>query len=56
MIAASRGGRAGVGRGARALLNRHNALAYLLITSGTAMIALANDLFLIPNRPGPDRQ
>ncbi len=35
---------------ARALFNRQSLQAYLLITLGATLIALANDLFLIPNK------
>ena len=35
---------------ARVLFNRQNLRAYLLITLGATLIALANDLFLIPNK------
>jgi uncharacterized membrane-anchored protein YitT (DUF2179 family) len=49
MISGGGGRASGIGRGARALFTRNNARAYFFITLGTAMIALANDLFLIPN-------
>src|SRR5947207_225829 len=42
-------GSRGAGGGQRAAGWRQGVVAYLLITAGTVLVALANDLFLLPN-------